>query len=550
MSLLVRSLCLSLALAAAVAAQLNTFPATDYFREQWVKAPVDMEIESVSRLEDFLYDGKLELSLRGFVELVIANNPDVSLQKLAVYEARNGVERAFNPFDPNLSANFTSNRSTTPSNDILQGADVRSQLTQRGAFTFDQTLQTGTNYSIGYTGTKSADNSQFTNFNPSITQRLAFTIDQPLLRGRGRYIQRIPIMIAQSRLDLTEEQVRESIIQLLFQAENDYWNAVNERENLKVQQNSLELARASLERSRRELELGAISPLDIYQPEQQFATAQVRVTQAGYRLQQATDAVRRWIGADLDPAYRQTPVDLAEPVDPPVYTPTVDPEQAVAIALNNRPELEQSRRALQIDDYNIRGATNQLRPDLVLSGNYSAQGRGGNFFERTLTGGSTGRFIPGGFPLAIDQLFQFTFPTYGFGLTLNLPLRNRRAAADLSDATIQKKRDLFALRSDEQRIRLEVVQAVAGVELSKATVQQATVALDFAQKRLDAEQKKYDLGVTTIFLLLTAQSDLVTAQSDLLSQTIAYRRSILSLLRATGELLKERGVVLTYNDNF
>ena len=36
--------------------------------------------------------------------------------------------------------------------------------------------------------------------------------------------------------------------------------------------------------------------------------------------------------------------------------------------------------------------------------------------------------IPGGFPQALDQLFQFRFPTYGFGLTLQLPLRNRRAA--------------------------------------------------------------------------------------------------------------------------
>jgi len=69
MTLLVRSLCLMLALAATVGAQFNTFPATDYFREQWVKAPLDMEIESVSRLEDFQYDGKLELSLRGYIEL-------------------------------------------------------------------------------------------------------------------------------------------------------------------------------------------------------------------------------------------------------------------------------------------------------------------------------------------------------------------------------------------------------------------------------------------------------------------------------------------------
>lgn len=99
----------------------------------------------------------------------------------------------------------------------------------------------------------------------------------------------------------------------------------------------------------------------------------------------------------------------------------------------------------------------------------------------------------------------------------------------------------------EQDIRLDVLQAVAGVELSKAAVQQAAVAQDFAQKRLDAEQRKYDLGVTTAFIVLDAQDDLVRAEADLIDQAIAYRRALLTLDRATGELLQKRGVEIRYD---
>ena len=530
----------ALMLLAALAApgQFHTFPDKTYFREQWQRAPLGMEIETVANLEDFHHDEKLELSLRAFLELAMSNNPDINLQKLAILEQQNNILRAYSPFDPNVSFNFNSNRSTTPSADQLEGAAVRTRLSQNGGFTYSQSLDTGTNYTLGYVGAKASDNSQFANFNPTITQSLLFSVSQPLLRGRGRFVQRIPILIAESRLSQTDEQVREQVINLLFQAENDYWDAINAREDLQVQENNLAVALAFLEQERLRLKPGAISPLDIYQPAQNYATAQVFVTQAFYRLQQAEDAVRRWIGADFHPDFRNVGLQLTEPVDPPAQTQTLDPEVTVARALLQRPEVGQARRSLEIDDLSIRGFTNDMRPDLSIRGNYSARGLGGNFVE--MMGGIT----PGGFSQAFDQLSQFRFPTYGFGLTLELPLRNRRAAADLANASIQKKRNLYNLRSVEQEVRLDVLQAISGVELSEAALKQASVARDFAQKRLEAEQKKYDLGVNTAFFVLQAQNDLLDAESEVLRQAIAYRRSMLTLLRSTGRLLETRGVQL------
>jgi len=535
-------------LATTSPAQMSVFPDKSYWQAMWQAAPYDVEIESVSQLENYVVNDRIELSLKAYLELVMANNPNINLQKLSVYEQQNAIQRSLSPFDPTATASFNANRSETPSNDVLQGADVRSSLNQVGRASYNQTFDTGTQFQSVWVSNRSSNNSQFTTFNPSLTQSWQARLTQPLLRGRGRSIQRIPFMIAESRLDQTEEQVRQQIIGLIFQAEAAYWDAVQQRERLQVQKNNLELASAFLDRSRRELELGAISPLDIYQPEQQYATAQVGVTQAQYRLQQAEDALRRQIGADLDPRYRDTPLVLTEKVSPPAYTPTFDPEQTVEVALRNRPEIEQRRRLLQIDDYQIKQATNSLRPDLSLDASYQSTGRGGNFFDRSLLGDTgMGTVIPGGLGDALGQLFDFRFPTYSVGLTLNLPIRNRRASADLADATIQKRRDLYQLRAIEQDIRLDVVQAIAGVEQSKAGVQQATVARDFAQKRLDAEQQKYDLGVTTAFIVLDAQDRLLQSEADLLDQAIAYRRSLLTLYRATGELLEQRNVSIKYD---
>jgi outer membrane protein TolC len=540
---------LAFALAAGpAAAQFATFPDGAYFREQWQAAPYAVEVGGVSQLEDFVVDDKLELTLRSYLELVMSNHPDVQIQILTVLESENSIQAAFSPFDPTLALDFNANRSTNPSQDQLQGGDVISSLRQNGGFTFRQTLDTGTNYQIGFTGLKTASSSAFRTFNPSIQDTLQFHLEQPLLRDRGRGIQRIPILIARARYDNSQSTAKTRILALIAQAENTYWQVVSNRESLGVQENNLELRRKFLERSQRELELGAISPLDIYQPEQNYANAQVSVTRARYQLQQAEDRVRRQIGADLDPEIRNLPLVLTESADPPIYMPSFEPEETIRKALLMRPEIRLRRTTLAIDDFNIKRNTNAQRPDLSLTAQYSATGLGGNLYENSILGAGASQLIAtGGFPAAMNQLFQFNFPTYSVGLQLNLPLRNRRAAVDLANSVLQKKRNMYELRALEQEVRLDVLNAITGVELSKAAIQQAAVALDFSQKRLDAEQRKYDLGVSTAFIVLDAQDDLVQSQADLLQESIGYRRAIVTLMQATGELLQARGIALDFN---
>jgi outer membrane protein TolC len=191
-----------------------------------------------------------------------------------------------------------------------------------------------------------------------------------------------------------------------------------------------------------------------------------------------------------------------------------------------------------------------LRPDLSLTASYASSGRGGPFFQRTNIFGPEGpvgtviTVIPGGFGDALSQLFNFNFPTYAFGLTLRLPIRDRTAAANLADAMVQKRLDALRARNLEQTVRLEVLNAISQVESSREAVKLAQVARDLAQKNLEAEQKKYELGTTVLFFVLDAQTRLTTAQSRLLTESINYRRNLLNLLRVTGELLEQRGIAI------
>ncbi|MBI1787402.1 MAG: TolC family protein [Acidobacteria bacterium] len=543
-------LCLTVAALAQAPVENVFFPKAAYFRQTFSNPSPRVEMKPPVRLSDFVHDSRMELSLRSYLELVLANNTDVQITRLNVEFQKNAIQRAFGRFDPLGLASFTSSRQKSPTNDVLQGAATLSQLTQPYNFQYRQTMETGTAFNVSFAGSKVSSNSQFVTFNPSITSNLQIGFTQPLLRDRGAFVNRIPISIARSSLRVSEYTLRDRLMTLLSDAELDYWNLVQARENLRVQEESQKLYQAALKRAERELELGALSRLDIYQPQAQYASAEIGVSQALFRVSQSEDRLRKQIGADLDPTYRKASIIPTETVLPPADSGTVDAEMAVERALAYRPDLKAAIQRLDVDDLSIKSATNQLRPAFNLTGNYTSQGRGGNFFQRTNVFNDVGgrativSQIPGGIGDALDQLFGFGFPIYSFGFQLTLPVRNRAAAADMADALIRKKQDTLSVRSLEQQVRLDVMNAVSQVESSKASVRLATVFRDLALKQLEAEQKKYELGTSQLFFLLQFGQNLVQAESQLVAESVNYRRNLLNLLRRTGELLDERGVVV------
>jgi len=528
----------------------NFFPKPAYFRETLLSPNMRVELKPPTRLADFVEDGKLELSLRAYIELVMANNTDVAITRLNIDTAKNAILRGFALFDPFVTASFNSTRTKTPSTSALDAAATLAQLSQPVNFLYAQTLQNGTSFNVSFADTKSTTNSGFATLNPAFNSGLSVNFTQPLIRNRGMFVNRIPIMLAQSRLKKAGFDLKSNLFQLLTTAELAYWQAIQLRESLRVQQSALDLADKFLKRQERELELGAISKLDIFQSQLQFAQAQGQVSQATYQLRQQEDVLRKQIGADMDADIRKLPLVLTEPVAAPLNSDRLDAEMLIEKALLLRPDLRSQLQDLDTDDLTIKQVSNTLKPDLSLTGVYTSQGIGGRFFQRAnvfngLSNQSTvTQILPGGFADSLDQLFGFGFPVYGFGIRLRLPIRNRAAAADMADAIVNKRRDALQVRGNEQQIRLDVLTAVNLVQSSKTSVDFAITSRDFAQKRLDAENKKYELGTSQNFLVLQAQSDLITAESNVVIQSINYKRNILNLLNTTGELLEQRGVVV------
>lgn len=491
-------------------------------------------------MQEHVVNGRLRLTLQDAVVLTLVNNSSVRLQELNIETAKYGLLGAHSPFDPSLQGSFNSQGQLSQAYTQLAGASSLSTLNQLTQLNYSQTLETGTNFQVNFNASKYSSNSSFNFINPYITSFLGFQFTQPLLRNRWLFANRAPLVIARRNLRGSRAMFEAQVSATIQQVVGQYWNVVQARGNRAVAQKSLDAAEATYNHDKRALELGALPPLDIYRSESQLADRRVQVIQGEYSLKQAEDTFRQTLGADVDPYFRALDVDLTDSPETEGELRTIDIATALQEALQKRPELEVAHESLANDDTSIRLAHNNLLPDLRLSGNYSGNGLGGNQFDLSVTPPQL--TSTGGLGDSLNQLFGLGFPSYGFSLTLNLPVKNRSGQAALGNALISRRHDLYTERQIREQITFDVSNAVHQLEQAKISMAANKEAVDLARKTMAAEQRKYELGTGQIFLVLEAQTELAAAEQSLLQAEISYRVAVAAVDYATGNLLEPYGV--------
>ncbi len=483
-------------------------------------------------LRNYVVDGKLTLSLRDAVVLTLENNSFVRVQEARIESSKFAVLGAHAPFDPLLTAYYNINSSSSAPFSQLQGTGAASTFistTQNAQFTYAQTFETGTNIQAGLGTNNNYTNNSFYLYNPYVTSLLDLQVVQPLLRNGWLFANRAPLMIARRDLQQSRANFAAEVNNNVLQAVGQYWSVIEARGNLDVARSSMDAAEATYKRDKRALELGALPPLDIYRSESQVASRRVQVIQSEYALKQAEDTLRMTIGADQDPYFEALDLELTEKPEPEGELRTIDTGDALQRALTKRPEFDAAHAALANDQTRIRLAHNHLLPELDLTAQYATNGLGGTQFnglgQKTTSS-------------SLNQLLGFTYPTYYAQLSLSLPLKNRAAKAEMGNALVSRRSDLYNERQVREQVTLDVSNAVHQLEQAKLSIAAGKEALDLARKTMAAEQRKYDLGSETIFFVLEAQTELASAQLALLQAEVNYQLAVADVDHATGELLE------------
>jgi len=512
------------------------------------------------QLSDLMRAGQMPLTMGELINLILQNNLDIGVNRLSPLSTQYLIDTLYRQFEPAIRLQATVNRNTTPATTILAGATTQSTLGGAYGVSFTQYLMSGTQVEVDAAMNRSSSNSNFSTLNPSWSGSMRYSFTQHLLRDFGRTNNTRQIRVAQNNEKMSQVQFERQLIDLVAQAQRTYWDLVFSGEDIKVKQRSMDLAQKTLSDNQIQVQIGTLAPIDIVQAESEVANRRVQLVTTSYGEIQTQDQVKKLLTSQGDPGMVLAKLMPVEGVRKPQDSDVLPVDQAIKIALENRPEMKQMQIDLENKKIDYEGTKNALLPTIDLIGSYTQTGVAGTRAASTNSLFGGGGAVPvcsstlpatitclnpdllGGVGTAFARVFGYNYTGYSAGISVQIPLKNRAAQADSARASTEQRLAENRLTAQAQQIALEVRNALTQVDMNKARIEAAEKARELAERRLDAEQKKFDLGASTIRFVLEEQRNLAQAQTDELQSLINYTKSLVDFDRSTGMTLKKNNI--------
>lgn len=287
--------------------------------------------------------------------------------------------------------------------------------------------------------------------------------------------------LASSRASATAEEASAllTLRNKLFEVTQNYYDALRAVELLRVQQAQFERTDLILKQTRARAEVGDIAKKDILQAEADQLNSRVSVLGAQNRVKTSLTSLKANIGwSEADGSLEL----IAQPA-PNLKAFELKLDEAIAQALERRPDLLASRRQLDAQRYSVKLAKADAGLDYTVDATFVRS------FARDVSNRS-------GLGLVVS------FPLFDGNRTKEI-VRQRELSYDASKARlVQSERD----------VRGTVEQAYVTYETNLLRLEASQAALAAARKNFEAASRSQALGAASLVEVVQAQASLVTAE--------------------------------------
>jgi outer membrane protein TolC len=436
-------------------------------------------------------------------------------------------------------------RSSPQSNTITTGTTALAFDSRQFNFGYQQNFTSGTSFTYAWNNSYFSSNNRNSIINPGWNPNMQLQVTQRLLQGFGFAVNNRNIRVARNNLKVGDLTFKLQVMTTIAGIVNLYWDLVSFNEDLKVKKKALEVARKFYDDNRKQVAIGTLAPIEIVRAEARVAQAQQELTNSETALLQQETIIksalsRTGVASPSVAEARIIPTDrLAEP-----SSEHLDKlKDLVELALNSRPDLQQTRIGIENTRIAISGSRSQLLPALDLQASFQNNSLAGQPNALLATAPQLiDPFFQGGYGNALGQIFRRNFPDYSIGFNLSIPIRNRTAQADyIRDQITLRQAELNAQRQVND-VRVNVQNALIAVIQAKARYDSAVKERRLQEQTLDAENKKYALGASTAFQVVQTQRDLAQAQAGEVAALANYSRARVQLDLQTAQILNKYNV--------
>jgi outer membrane protein TolC len=447
-------------------------------------------------------------------------------------------------FDLNLLGQFGWIR-RNPGNAVVTSASAATGDTTitdntLGSSTLLKGFSTGTSIQLGINDFVQSFYSGRSSAIPFTHPNAIALIAQPLLRGAGRANNTRYIAIANTNKKISAAVLEAQMIATVSGVESLYYDLVSLQNSVKVQERALKAANDLLSDNRQQLNVGHMPPIEVTRAEALVGASQLALTQARALRDQQENVLR----SVLDPQSLTTSngklVDIVatDELSSPPDTPQPPIAELIEHALEQRPDIQQSKLQISNGERAVAGSSNARLPEIDLFGSFQSRGVispglvpvGGD----PATGAPVVDNVPTG-GIRASRLFEA-------GIQFNLPVQNRVAQADLAADRTELRKERLRLQQMEAQAAAEVRNAVIGLNVAKQGAQSAAASKHLQEQLLSAEVEKFRARFSTNFAVIQQQSYLAQAETTEIAAQAAWKKAAVQLDRALGNTLKQHGI--------
>ena len=539
----------------------------------------DPRLDNSRRLQNLIVDGKLMLSVDDAIALALENNLDIAVARYNLPIAQTDLLRAkgggaargvagsyqsntvfsgslggglnsggvgggrgaggilgggingVGPqgcCDPSVYAFYGWSNAITPLDyTVVAGVPIETTHQASVSAGYSQGFLTGTSFSLAENSSRLSSNTITGLFNPEFVSALSVGVSQSLLRGFGTRANATFIRIARNDLKYSMSVFRQNVLTTVAAVMTTYYDLLADQESIRVAEEGLEYAQKLLEGNQAEVKIGAVAQYDVLRSEEEVAAREQDLLAAQNTFSQDAQSLKAKVSKSFNEELATVEIAPSDRLPEPHPEDVPALAEALREATSHRPDIEQAELNLRNQQYTIQATRNALLPSLDAFASYSLSGLGGALRP------------------TFANVFQNDYPNISYGVSLNIPIRNRTAQADAARALLEQRQLQMKLQDAKNQTVWEVSKAVSAVHQARgqldATLHLATVA----RQVLGMQQQKFTLASATVEDVITAQRNLATAEGNVVKVRATYAKALIQYEQATGTLLEKKNIELS-----
>ena len=428
----------------------------------------------------------MNLPLKTAIELTLKQNRSLSRSMNAVEGAKLSVDNAMAAFDYKLIPN-----------------------------TEAQIMDSDPNFGVGVTLKKKWTMGFSLSASPSITKggdgywgNMAFGLSIPLLRGWGKETNLSNVYMARFVDRNAERSLFKERVNSVLRTVSLVYNIVQLKSLVLSYDGQVKRMRLYLKKLKHKKQIGMATPLDVFRAEILLKDTEDNLSVSLDSLSNNEKELKKNLA--LDP--RQT-IHVSAPLSyPPI---DVGMEEAVAMALANRVEIEQEEDLLVEVRRKSKIAKQDLLSDLMLEAVYQKRSD----------------------PDDVKSAFDLKDESWSVRLTSSTDWARTSERIEYRRSLIEIENVKLNIETLKDEIASEVVQKITSLEKTLARIGIREKQLHQAQGKLQLSKMKYKNGMADNFNMIESEREIQLAESNLLVVQKEYIVGLYELRASMGSLL-------------